>query len=176
MLQRTVSYKSLLVVLGVCLLLYGLYSIALVLTAHIVATDADGVTYSGPVLFEDPMDVENHILYGGLFLAGNPVLPVLPGSLNALIFLTPGPLLWVGLATLCLSAMSRRVQIVYVGLQIALWLISLSLWFPILFLLGSSTIGLGSLGPFWLVTLALSLLLLALYKPVVQVLSRLLYA
>jgi hypothetical protein len=47
-------------------------------------------------------------------------------------------------------------------------MMSASLWDPILWLRDSYEYGLGAIGPFVLETLALSLVLLALYKPVTQ--------
>lgn len=173
MLQRTVPYSSLLRVLGGCFLFYGLYVLVLALTCQIEVTGY--VTYSGPVIFHRPLEVENFIFYGSLF-PGNPIapyfwIPILPGPL------TPGPLMLVGLGILCVSLTTRlsirRVPVSFVGLQLALWMISASMWNPILWLLGSSYYGLGAVGPFVLVTLALSLILLALYKPVAHGLRNL---
>jgi hypothetical protein len=171
MLQRTVTYSSLSRVLGGCFLLYGIYLIVLALTAQILV--GGSFQYSGPVIFEDAMGVENFIFYGGLF-PGNPVLPDPFHSVNMLGVLTPGPLLWIGIGLLCLSLTSRRVQVVYVGLQVVLWMISLSIWFPILWLLGSTNYSPES-QPLFLITLALSLTLLAFYKPVVHGLRRLFF-
>lgn len=170
MLQKTVSYKSLLRVLGGCLLLYGCYLVVLALTAQIEVSGS--IQYTGPVIFEDPETVRNYLFCGGLLLA-NPALPVLFGGLNTLGPLTPGPLLWVSLGILLLSVTDMRVNLVYVCLQIALWLISLSVWFPIFSLVGHSNYDPASFVPFWLVTLALSLTLLALYKPVIRFLRTL---
>jgi hypothetical protein len=173
MLQRMVAYSSLLRVLGGCFLLYGFYVIVLALTCQIEVTGS--VQYTGATIFEDPMGVENFIFYGGFF-PGNPIVPFysipnLPGPL------TPGPLMWVGLGILCMSLTTkltiRRVSVSFVGLQLALWMISASVWSPILSLLGSTQYGLGAVGPFFLVTLALSLILLALYKPVAHGLRHL---
>ena len=166
MLQRTVSYASLLRVLGECFLLYGFYLIVLALTAQI--TVSGSVPYTGPLIFEDPNGVRNYLFCGGLFL-GNLILP---GNLNTFGPLTPGPFLWVSIGMVLLSVTSRRVQVTYVCLQIALWLISLSVWFPIFFRIGSFNYDLASFAPFWLVTLALSLVLLACYKPVIHFLRK----
>ncbi|HEV2235426.1 MAG TPA: hypothetical protein VGR57_02085 [Ktedonobacterales bacterium] len=166
MLQRTVSSSSLLRLLGGGFLLYGLYVIVLALTA------SDSVPYARPMVFQDAMAVENFLFYGGLF-PGNPIVPSLYRSVDPLGVLTPGPLLWVGLGILCVSLTLRRVQAAYVGLQLALWLISVAVWSPILWLLGSNEYGLGAVGPFFLVTLALSLILVALYKPVTHRLTQL---
>lgn len=167
MLQRTVSYNSLLRVVGGCFLLYGLYLIVLVLTSQIDVSGSG--QYTGSFIFEDPITVRNYLFCGGWFL-GNLVLP---GNLNTFGPLTPGPLSWVSIGMLCLSITSMRVNVVYVCLQIALWLISLSVWFPIFFLLGSSNYDPGSFVPFVLVSLALSLILLACYKPVIHFLRKL---
>jgi len=167
MFQRTVSYKSLLSVLGGCFLLYGLFLIMLALTSQIV--EVGSIQYTGPLIFEDPSAVRNYILWGGLF-PGNAVLP---SSLNTFGPLTPGPLLWVSIGMLCLSVASLHVHVVYICLQIALWLISFSVWFPIFFLLGSTSYDLGSFVPFVLVTLAFSLALLVSYKPMTHFLRKL---
>jgi hypothetical protein len=173
MLQRTVSYSSLLRVLGGCFLLYGLYVIVLALTCQMEV--GGSVRYSGAMIFDDPMDVENFIFYGGIF-PGNPIVPFyrIPSLIGPL---TPGPLMWVGLGILCVSLTMRltvrRVLVSYVGLQLALWMISASVWAPILWSLGSTQYGLGAVGPFFLVTLALSLILLALYRPVITSLRKL---
>jgi hypothetical protein len=73
------------------------------------------------------------------------------------------------------SLASRRALVTYGGLQAALWMISLSVWNPILWLVDVSHThyGLNGAGPFFLVTLALSLILVALYKPVTHGLTRL---
>jgi len=166
MLQRTVSYKFLLRFLGTCFLLYGIYLIVVVLTAQI-NVDNNGI-YTGPFIFEDPEMVRNYLFCGGVFL-GNPVLP---GNLNMFGPLTPGPLLWVSIGMVLLSVTSMRAKGMYACLQVALWLISLSVWFPIFYLLGSPNYDPASFAPFWLVTLALSLVLLACYKPVIHFLRK----
>lgn len=91
MLQRTVSYKTLLRIVGVCFLLYGLYIIVVVLTSRMSARG--DIVYDGPWVFEDPGAVMNYIFCGGWFF-GNPVLPA-----NLYIFgpFTPGPLFCVGI-------------------------------------------------------------------------------
>ena len=163
MLQRTVSYKVLLRFLGACFLLSGLYLIVVVLTSQ------DNMNGMFSFLFEDPEMARNYLFCGGTFL-GNPVLP---GNVNMFGPLTPGPLLWTSIGMVLLSITSRRVQVTYVCLQIALWLISLSVWFPLFFLLGSGNYDPASFSPFWWVTLALSLVLLACYKPVIHFLRKL---
>ena len=62
----------------------------------------------------------------------------------------------------------------YGGLQVALWMISVSMGKPVLWLVDASHThyGLNGAGPFFLVTLALSLILVALYKPVTHGLPR----
>lgn len=169
MLQRTttLSYSMLLRILGGCFLVYGLYVVAGVLTAQIGVGQA-----SVPMITHDPMDLENYLFYGGPLLANF----VLPGTLHLVSlfgFASPGPLLWVGLGILCVSLTTRRVLVAYLGLQIALWMISASFWDPILWLRHSTEYGLGAIGPFFLLTLALSLGLLALYKPTTDGLRRL---
>jgi hypothetical protein len=169
MLQRTVSLKSLLRIVGWCFLLYGLYVILLALTA---ATDVAGsITYHGPLIFQGPEEVRNYIFCGGIFF-GNPVLPVLPRMLNSFGLLTPGPVLWGSIGMLCLSVTGKHANVIYVCFQVALLLVSLSVWFPIFSLLGSTNYDLASFAPFWLVTLALSLILLACYKPVMRFLRK----
>jgi hypothetical protein len=168
MLNRTVSYKSLLRVVGTCFLFYGFYVIVLLLTCQI---DISGdVQYTGPLIFEGPIDVRNYLFCGGSF-PGNPLLPlpVLPVGYG----LTPGPLLWISLGMLCLSITSMRVNVVYMFFHIALWFISLSVWFPIFILLGFTDYDPGNFVPFVLVTLACSLVLLACYKPVTHFLRKL---
>jgi hypothetical protein len=92
---------------------------------------------------------------------------------------TPGfhvlPRRWVGLAIVCVSLASRRALVTYGGLQVALWMLSVSVWNPILWLVDVSHThyGLNGAGPFFLVMLALSLILVALYKPVTHGLKRL---
>ena len=170
MLQKTVSVKSLLRVLGGCFVLYGLYVVVLALTAQIEV--GGSYHYTGAVIFNDPNSVRNYLFCGGLS-PGNPLLPVVFGGLNPFGPLTPGPLLWVSLGILCLSATSTHVPVMYGCLHIALWLISLSVWFPIFFLMGATNYAPASFAPFWLVTLACSLVLLACYKPVIYSLRKL---
>ena len=62
---------------------------------------------------------------------------------------------------------------IYGSLQISLWLVGLSVWFPIYFLMGGVYYDLASFAPFWLVTLALSLMLFACYKPAIRFLRKL---
>jgi len=168
--QRMVSL--LLRVLGGCFLLYGLSVIVLALTCQTQAVGS--VQYSGAMIFWDPIDVGNFIFYGGMF-PGNAIVPFSRG-LNMIGPLTPGPLMWVGLGTLCISLTMklavRRVPASYVGLQVALWMISASVWTPILWLRGSTQYGLGAVQPLFLVTLVLSLILLAIYRPVSHGLSN----
>ncbi len=171
MLQRTVSASSLLRILGVGFLVYGLYVIVLALTAYSTGVSG-GVTYSGPVMFQDPMTVENYLFFGGIF-PGSLIVPFPYRSVNLLGVLTPGPLFWIGLGILCVSLTMRQAQVAYGGMQITLWMLSVSVWTPILWLLGSTEYGLGAVGPLLLVTLALSLILAALYKPVTHGLTRL---
>lgn len=172
MLQRTAAYSWLVRVLGGCLLLYGLYVLVLALTCQIEVTGAH--QYAGATIFEHPLGVATFLLFGGFF-PGTPIVPVPIQSLTPLGLLTPGSLLWVGLVVLCASVASRRALVAYGGLQAALWMISLSVWNPILWLVDASHThyGLNGAGPFFLVTLALSLILVALYKPVTHGLTRL---
>ena len=165
MLQRTVSYKSLLRVIGWCFLLYGTYLIVLVLTSQIIM--GGSVNYTGPIIFEAPILLRNYLLFGGFF-DGN----LLFGDLPRFGSFAPGPLLWVSLGVLGLSITSMRVNAVYVWLQVSLWLISMSIWFPILFLLGTTDYGPESFVPLELV-LTCSLALLASYKPVAMFLRKL---
>lgn len=170
MLQRTVSYKSLLRIIGGCFLLYGAYIIVLALTAQ-VSVSGD-VQYTGPWIFEDPIGVRNYLFCGGPLLA-NPLLPTPPDGFFAFGPIAPGPLLWVSIGMLCLSVTCMRVNVVFICLQIALWLISLSVWFPIFFLIGSTDYDPVRFVPFGLITLAFSLALLAAYKPVTHFLRKL---
>ena len=170
--QRTVAYSRLVRILGGCLLLYGLYVLVLALTCQIEVTGAH--EYAGATIFEHPMGVATFLLFGGFF-PGSPIVPVPIQSLTPLGLLTPGPLMWVGLAILCVSLASRRAPVAYGGLQVALWMISVSMGKPVLWLVDASHThyGLNGAGPFFLVTLALSLILVALYKPVTHGLTRL---
>src|SRR5262249_24370053 len=152
------SYRSLLRVLGGCFLLYGLSVVVLALTAQIEVVGS--YNYTGAVIFEDPNSVRNYLFCGGLS-PGNPLLPVVFGGLNPFGPLTPGPLLWVSLGMLCLSATSAHVRLMYGSVHIALWLTSLSLWFPIFFLGGNTNYDPANFAPFWLVTGVCSLVLLA---------------
>jgi hypothetical protein len=62
----------------------------------------------------------------------------------------------------------------YWCLQGALWFISVSLWMPITMLLNNGEFNVpGSFTPLLLVILALSLVLLAAYKPIIHLLSKL---
>jgi hypothetical protein len=163
MLQRTVAYSTLLRIVGACFILFGLYVTAVVLTAQIQV--GGSVQSSVPMITYNPMDLENYLFYGGPLLA-NFVLPGTYHVVDLFGFVSPGPLLWVGLGVVCVSLTTRRVLVGYVALQIALWMISASLWDAILWRRGSYEYGLGAIGPFVLETLALSLVLLVLYKPV----------
>jgi hypothetical protein len=119
------------------------------------------------------MAVENYLFYGGL-LTGSSIIPVPFHGFNMFGPLTPGPLLWVGLALMCLTSATRRARLEYASLQIALWFISASIWSPILWLTRSTQYGSGGeLIPFFLATLVLSVLLFLLYKPVVAGLRQL---
>jgi hypothetical protein len=181
MLQRTVTltYASLLRILGTAFLVYGLYLIVGALTAESWDSQAPG-----PAIFTDTDGFISYLLFGGVLWGAHPVIPgisyvVAVARVNA--WLTPGPLLWVGLGIVSVSLAARRVLVAYAGLQIALWLISVSLWISVLWL--PYALDWTSRGPYsawpWppfepmvLVTLALSLMLLALYLPVTRGLRR----
>ncbi|GHO56011.1 hypothetical protein [Ktedonobacter robiniae] len=153
MLQRTVSFKTLLRIVGVFFLLYGFYVIVLVLTSQ----------------FEALTDEINYLLCGGWFMGNS----TLPGNLYLFGPFMPGPLFWVGIGVLFWGVTSGRVWVAYVCLQLALWLISLSVWFPFAILIGTTSYSPGVFTPFALVTLVLSLALLACYKPVACFLHKL---
>ena len=173
--QRTVSftYASLLRIVGTCFLLYGLYLIVGALTAQ--SWDSQN---PGPAIFTDTNDFLHYLFFGGILWGAHAIVPgisygVAVARVNA--WLTPGPLLWVGLGLVCLSLTARRVLVAFEGLQIALWMNSAALWIPILWLpwaLDRTNRGPNSFWPWppfqpmFLVTLALSLVLLALYLPV----------
>ncbi|WP_157508345.1 hypothetical protein [Ktedonobacter racemifer] len=110
----------------------------------------------------------SYLFSGGLFFG----TPVLPGNLYMFGLFTPNPLFWVGIGILALSMTSKRVWAIYVSLQLALWMVSVSLWFPIATLGGTTNYDPGVFAPSALVTLAISFVLLAFYKPVIRFLRK----
>jgi hypothetical protein len=128
----------------------------------------------GPDLFWDPGEVFTYIFFGGL-LPANPILP-LPLQLAPFLpqTLIPGPFFSLSVGLLCLGLTLMRARVMYWCLQVALWLISVSLWMPITMLLNKDGFDVpGSFTPLLLMTLALSLALLAAYKPVIRLLRKL---
>jgi hypothetical protein len=165
MLNRSVFYKSLLRIVGILFLLYGIYLIVRILTAQ--NTPPGVLEPSGPLIFADPGIVCLYVLYGG-FRIGNalPSLHLLDSFLS--------PLFYVGIGIFLLGLVSMKVKVTYWCLQLTLWFICLSFWFPVWFLLGYNSVApsVDGFTPFFLVTLVLSLSLFALYKPVIHLLRK----
>jgi hypothetical protein len=122
MLNKSVSYKSLLRIVGILFILYGLYLIVRALTSQIEVSGS--LQYSGPDLFWDPGEVLTYIFFGGLLFA-NPILP-LPLQFAPFLpqTLMPGPFLSLSVGILCLGLTLTGVRVMYWCLQVALWLIS----------------------------------------------------
>lgn len=165
MLHLSVSYKTLLRIAGLLLLLYGLYW---VIRALFVQIDVGGsVEYSGPVVFWDAGEVLSYIFYG-LPLLGNPTL----GGFNA--HFVPGPILYVGFGLLLLALSTRWPHVSYWGLQVAFWLGSMSCWGGLAMAFDTNGFDVpGSFTPFFWITLVCSLLLLAAYLPLLALLRKL---
>lgn len=171
MLNKTITYRSLMRFIGTLFVLYGLYLIVCALTAQVIVGGA--VQYNGPLLFWNPAEVGSFIFWGG-FLGANPILPM-PRLVAIHPYILPGPFLYIGIGILCLGFMSMRVKVMYWCLQVAFWCISLSLWLSIITIVNHGSFSLPDdlTFLFW-GTLALSLGLLVAYKPVTSLLRRLL--
>ncbi len=166
MLRLSVSYKLLLRIAGLLLLLYGLFW---VVSALFVQTDVSGDQhYIGPLLFWDSGQILAYIFYGLPLLAN----PVLGGWFHG--FVLPGPLLYVSIGLFLLTLSTLRPRLAYGSLQMALWLVSMSFWSSLALAFNQNGIEVpGSFTPFFWITLVCSLVLLATYKPVLAVLKKL---
>jgi hypothetical protein len=154
MLQKSLSYKSILRIVGIVLLLYGLYWVIRDFTAQVVVVGDQ--QYSGALIFWDPGEVWTTIFYGDGFL------------------FAPGPLFYVGIGLFLLALTTRRIIIAYVSLQVALWLVSMSFWIRSALFLNPRYVDVpASFTPFFWATLALSLVLLAAYKPITHLMLKL---
>lgn len=154
MLQKSLSYKSILRIVGIVLLLYGLYWVVRDFTVQVVVVGDQ--QYSGALIFWDPGEVWTTIFYGDGFL------------------FAPGPLFYVGIGLFLLALTTKRISIAYLTLQVALWLVSMSFWHRSALLLNVQGIDVpASFAPFFWGTLALSLALLAAYKPIAHLMRKL---
>jgi hypothetical protein len=166
MLRLSISYKILIRIAGLLLLLYGLFW---VVRALFVQTDVSGdQQYIGPLLFWDSGQILAYIFYGLPLLA----TPALGGWFHG--FVLPGPLLYVGIG-LCLLALSTlRPRLTYWSLQVALWLVSMSFWSGLAMAFNQNGMNIpGSFTPFFWITLVCSLVLLVVYIPVLALLKKL---
>lgn len=145
MLNRSLTWRSLLRIAGLLLLLWALYSAIRIATEPIGETFADGrtdVRLQIQISFTDTLF--SIVSFGGV------------------LFFVAAGLLLLGLS-------SRRVSIAYVSIQGALWLAGISVWYQ-----SNGTFNPFPTDSFWIiVTLIGSLALLALYKPLVYLLSKL---
>lgn len=154
MLQKSLSYKSILRIVGIVLLLYGFYWVIRDLTAQTVVEGSE--QYSGALIFWNPGEVWTSIFYGDGFL------------------FAPGPLFYVSIGLFLLALTTRRIILTFASLQMVLWLVSMSFWLKSAFVLNPQGIDVpASFTPFFWGTLVLSLALLAAYKPVTHLLRKL---
>lgn len=166
MLRLSVSYKTLLRIAGLLLLLYGLF---LVVSSLLIQTEVSGdQQYIGPLLFWDPGEILSYIFFGFPLLA----TPFLGGWFHW--YFQPGPLLFVSIGLCMLALSTLRPRLAYWSLQLALWLVSMSFWSSLAMAFNQNGIEIpGSFTPFFWITLVCSLILLAAYKPVLVVLKKL---
>ncbi|HVB21115.1 MAG TPA: hypothetical protein VNG51_04135 [Ktedonobacteraceae bacterium] len=171
MLNKSVSYKTLLRIVGVLFILFGFYLVIRALTSQVEVSGS--VQYSGSDLFWNPGEIWTYIFFGS-FLPANSFLPV-PFQFAPLLssMFTPGPFFSIGMGILCLGLTFMRVRVMYWCLQVVLWFISISLWLPITIRLNNGGFEIPeSFTPLLLITLALSIALLAAYKPVIHLLRK----
>ena len=152
--QKSLSFKSILRIVGIVLILYGLYWVIRDLTVQTVVGGSE--QYSGALIFWDPGEVLTSIFYGDGFS------------------FAPGPLFYVSIGLFLLALTTGRIILAYASLQVVLWFVSMSLWHQSAFALNPQGINVpASFTPFFWVTLALSLALLAAYRPVTHLIRKL---
>ena len=145
MLNRTLTLRFLLRIAGLLLLLWALYVAIRVATEPIGETFANGTT---DVRLQIQISLTD-TLFSMVYFGG-------------VLFLVAAGLLLLGLS-------SRRVSIAYMSIQGALWLAGISVWYR-----SNGTFNPYPLDAFWIsVTLICSLALLALSKPLVFFLRKL---
>lgn len=148
MLNRSITYKGLLRVAGVLLLLWALYSALRIATEPIGETFADG---SSDVRLQIQISF-TETLFSIVYFGGG-------------LFSVAAGILLLGLS-------SGRSSIAYWSIQGAIWLAGISVWYR-----SNGTFNPFPVDAFWIiVTLLCSLALLALYKPLVYLLRKLLGA
>jgi hypothetical protein len=171
MLNKTLSYRSLLRVIALLFICYGLYLIVCALTAQINVSGS--VNYQGPILFEDPGVVWLYIFFGSFFPA-NPIFPI-PYGLSPFVpaVFQPGPLFPIGIGILMLGLASQRTRIAYISLLVAFWCVSMSFWLPLAIRLSPGGIDTMTFSfPYLFVSLVFFAVLLACYKPIMRLLRN----
>lgn len=168
MLRWSLSYKMLVRLAGIVLLLYGLYWVVLALFTQV--DQGGAVQYHGPLLFWDATPIRDYIFFGYPL----PDNPALGGWFAGRVM--PGPLLYASLGLCLLTLSTLRPRLAYWSLQVVLWLGSMSCWGSLALMFdqhGSGQVIPDSITPFFWITLACSLVLLGLYQPVLAGLKKL---
>lgn len=143
MLDRSITYRLLLRIAGILFLLWALYSAFRIAAAPVQEIFADGGSDVRLQIEISLTDTLFDIVYWGV-----------------LFFVAAGILL--------LGGSSRRLRIAYGSIQLAVWLVGISLWYR-----SNNTFDPYPLNPFWIIVTAIcSMVLLALYKPTLHLLRK----
>ena len=152
MLNKSISYKALLRIVGILFIAFGLYCALSIIFSPLEADSNLSRTLLDILWFRGPY------VYGGNFSYG-------------------GMLIYVGLGLFFLGLSSMRVTIAYWSMQVAVWLIGINLWYQ---QNGQTDVQLvpvlATPVTFWpqmVITLICSLLLFALYIPLTRLLKKL---
>jgi len=138
MLNRSITYRSLLRIVGALFLLWALYQALSIATSHVYE--------NGNTFWRYQIEVS------------------ITETLYTIAWY--GVLLFVAVGVLLLAVSSRHVNLAYWGIQGAVWLGGISFWYH-----SNSEFNPFPLNPFWIiVTVICSLVLLALYKPMLRLL------
>lgn len=143
MLDKSITYRLLLRIAGILFLLWALYSAFRIVTAPVQEIFAGGGSDVRLQIEISLTDTLFDIVYSGVFF-----------SVAAAIFF--------------FGVSSRRLSIAYWSIQLAVWLVGISLWYR-----SNGTFDPYPLNPFWIIVTAIcSMVLLALYKPAILLLRK----
>ncbi|GLV53704.1 hypothetical protein KDH_05560 [Dictyobacter sp. S3.2.2.5] len=164
MLQKSITYKSLIRLMGIALVLLSVYCFCSVTLNH-TESIANGVTiYSGPEIGESVPRALLDVVW-------------LRGGYYGSIFLWGGTLTYLGIGLLLIGMSTMNPKVAYWTLQASIWLISINLWYQY-----GGVVSAGSIVPFlmtpetlwpWMIiALVASFSLLVAYIPVTRLLRR----
>lgn len=164
MLRKTITYKSLIRIIGILFMLLSVYCFCSVALNHTEAIENGVTIYSGPEIGESVSRTILDVLW-------------LRGGYYGSLFSWGGTLTYMGIGILLVGLSTMKTKVAYWTLQAAIWLIGINLWYQyggggvsnsiISFLVTPL-----SLWPWMIIVLAISFVLMATYIPVVRLLNR----